>query len=588
MQLFQYTIIAVLGLGLAAAVALVYVVLRYSAWTPAGGTPAASARMHGMVTALIALFATGTAGLERLARPEHSGGMNDGHLREVGTYVHEYPLLPLSWPDALIAVASPGVWLFLIYLVAQYSWPRPTAQVRTVRLADRSTVSYLPRTLTLTTAAVMLAAVIATALAWTVSESPARTHEEVLSSDDITHQMSMIYVAGLRGGHEFAPWLLLGLVLLALATAAAIRVITRRPTLSGLTTEEDDATRHIAVNRALRTAAVASWGFFNTAINAWFFSRAEASAPVSDVITVGVGVLGFVLLLSMLLWRSPSVFVLRQDRGAGSGGSHQGAQPTAPGTPGGVLRLRQSVQAVVLVLLFLVVLVLAPALAAWTAWTDGSGSEGRSPLPVWGIAIPVVLSLALLCVAEFAVLRGHAPNAGAEHSNTVGRASRWRWIAFLLSALLLGVWLVLTRTVGRYRPEIPPILLVSAAVIVALTLGGVLLSLRRPALGSADTAEDRVIRTAGADRILGVGTGGLLLPLALTSAMATPTWAALIQPGTHYRIGAPTEAVIYASLGSFVALAVAALLMFTWPVPRPRPAHNLPESAGRLAHGVRS
>ena len=195
MQLFQYTIIAVLGLGLAAAVALVYVVLRYSAWTPAGGTPAASARMHGMVTALIALFATGTAGLERLARPEHSGGMDDGHLREVGTYVHEYPLLPLSWPDALIAVASPGVWLFLIYLVAQYSWPRPTAQVRTVRLADRSTVSYLPRTLTLTTAAVMLAAVIATALAWTVSESPARTHEEVLSSDDITHQMSMIYVA---------------------------------------------------------------------------------------------------------------------------------------------------------------------------------------------------------------------------------------------------------------------------------------------------------------------------------------------------------------------------------------------------------
>lgn len=93
--------------------------------------------------------------------------------------------------------------------------------------------------------------------------------------------------------------------------------------------------------------------------------------------------------------------------------------------------------------------------------------------------------------------------------------------------------------------------------------------------------------TAGADRILGVGTGGLLLLLALTSAMATPTWAALIQPGTHYRIGAPTEAVIYASLGSFVALAVAALLMFTWPVPRLRPAKDLPESAGQLAHGVR-
>ena len=68
MQLWQYTSVAVLGLGLAFAVALVYIILRYSAWTPAGGTPAASARMHGMVTALIALFATGTAGLERLSR----------------------------------------------------------------------------------------------------------------------------------------------------------------------------------------------------------------------------------------------------------------------------------------------------------------------------------------------------------------------------------------------------------------------------------------------------------------------------------------------------------------------------------------
>lgn len=587
MQLWQYTSVAVLGLGLAFAVALVYIILRYSAWTPAGGTPAASARMHGMVTALIALFATGTAGLERLSRSgfSHAGPPS---AQAPGSYVHEVPPPPLPWIDALSAVAAPAVWLVVIYTVAQYSWPRPTAQVRTVRLAERTTVSYLPRPLTITTASVMVAGMIATALAWTAREVPARVHEDVSAAGPGDQFSSSWMEQGLRAGTEFAPWLLLGLVLLTAATAAAIRVIARRPALSGLTTEEDDATRHIAVNRALRTAAVASWGFFNTAINAWFFALAESSTPVPAEVTAGVGILGFVLLLSMLLWRSPAVFVLRQTRGAGSGRSHQGAQLPAPGTPGGVLRLRQSVQAVVLMLLSLVVLVLAPALAAWTTWTDGSGSEGRSPLPVWGIAIPVVLSLALLCVAELAVRRGHAPQAGTEHPNTVGRASRWRCVVFVLSVLLLGVWLVLTRTVGRYHPEIPPILLVAAAVIVVLTLVGVLLSLRRPALGHADPTSDSIIRTAGADRILGVGTGGLLLLLALTSAMATPTWAALIQPGTHYQIGAPTEAVIYASLGSFVALAVAALVMFTWPVPRLRPAENLPEAADRLAHGVRS
>lgn len=582
----QYTIVAALGLGLALAVALVYAALRFSAWTPAGGHPAASARTHGMITALIALFATGTAGLERLTRPEHSGGMEDGHLREVGTSVQEYPLIPLSWPDALIAVASPGVWLFLVYLVAQYSWPRPTAQVRTVRLTDRSTVSYLPRGLTLTTASVLLAGVVATALAWTVREIPARTHEQVLSSDDVTHQMSMIYSPGLRAGHEFAPWLLLGLVLLAVATAATIRVITRRPALSGLTTEEDDATRHIAVNRALRTAAVASWGFLSTALNAWLFARGTAQ-DVPAWVAAGLGILSFVLLLTLLMWRSPAVFVLRRTH-SGSGEPH-GAPTALPGTPGGVLRLRHSVQSVMFVLLFLAAIVLAPALAALTAWTGGADAEGRSPLPVWAVVIPVVVSLALLCLAELAVRRGHAPRAVTDHPVTTGRASRWRWAAFGVSVLLFGVWLALTRALGQHRSDLPPTLLIGAAMIVVLTLVGVLLSLRRPALGHAEATEDRALRTAGADRILGVGTGGVLLLSGLASAVATPTWAALLQPGTHLGIGAPTEAVTYASLGSFVAMVVAALVMFTWPARRvrPRPVPHTEQAGQPADHGVR-
>lgn len=575
------------GISIALGVALIYVIMRFSAWSPGGGSPVASARTHGMVTALIALFATGTSGLAGLVLLERSDGLALGEVTVDGPATESSATvlqpLSLSPSDALWTVAGPAFWLVVVYAVAQYTWPRPAGQVRTAALARRDAVQYLPWGLTWTVAALLLAAGAVVALAWTTPGSPAVLLQQFQGSSGYNYSFSERVHSGYRPGSEFAPWFLLGLAVLVLATVLVLRVIARRPPLAGLGTSDDHATRRIATNRVLRTAAVVAIGFLVHAGQSWALGVQEAALRrahpnldswadgevdlYSGDWTVGVPdaarwmdslvpLLGIALALLMLAWRSPAVAELGSDWSELDGRTARSAHtgPALPGSVEAVQRLRSHNRWLALVMggALAVTIVLSPLTPALQAL-----SWERPWMSLVWASLPFVVAMLLMLRGEVRVRRGHAHRTSAEHPALTGSAPRWRRIVLGI-AVVAAILLVVLGLINPLRQSAAAVaLLMITGTLLALTVLCARAALRRPALDRAGTAWDGHLRTEGADRFLGVGTAGIF---AVTAA-ALPSLAPLGDPSVDTAGGT--------TLILCCALVLAAALSIFWPGPTP-------------------
>ncbi|WP_313817877.1 hypothetical protein, partial [Citricoccus sp.] len=430
------------GIGLAVGLGLLYVVLRGTAWSPGRGDPIRAVRTHAMIAALIAFFASGTAGLAALATPEQSGvfgnglsnGFSDGAFPvttetdgETIRSIISAPLPPLPWYEALGIALGPVVAFVLVYAVAQYTWPRQTGAVRMARLSDRRAIDLLPRYLTGATAVIMVAAAGLVVLAW---QTPAVQAREVTESwsDEHGSSESSWFEPGSRGGGDIAPWLLLALVLAAVGFVIVLRIIARRPTLTGLHPRDDDLVRRIAVNRALRTVAVMMLGIGAGGFNAWANADAGLARQTEDRYSTPfmpwLALASLLVMLVLLFWRSPHVAELGSHTvrhpetfDAGPAPRPFGA-PATPGTARAVLRLRLDGAT-------LAWMVAAPiaALVGYFSWAlphtgssvdRSAGPAGGSAWDTWSMllwsALPCAAALVILGVTEFGVRRGHSPS----------------------------------------------------------------------------------------------------------------------------------------------------------------------------------
>lgn len=256
-----------LGLALTALAILVYAMVRLSGWSPDDGAPVASARMHGFAMAMIATLAVLCAGflLQGLAED----GFSDAHQEigggtQQGAEAIEFPASPLDPVSAVLTAALPALLLLGIYALAQRTWPRKTGPVRKARLVARRTMDYVPRPVLWFAVGLGIIALAAVVLSWSTPGVGA-LH---LSYATQNHTLGT-YRQGSRPGTEFAPYLVLALILLAAATALAIVLVARRPPLAGLPPLADDALRRVSVHRVLRTTAAAALVVSVVAVASW-------------------------------------------------------------------------------------------------------------------------------------------------------------------------------------------------------------------------------------------------------------------------------------------------------------------------------
>ncbi|MEW1979375.1 hypothetical protein AB0333_00415 [Citricoccus sp. NPDC079358] len=517
------------ALGLALGLGLLYLVLRGTAWSPRRGDPVRAVRTHAMIAALIALFASGTSGLAALATPEQadvfSTGFSTGFFPvttetdgDLVRSISSAPIPPLPWYEAVGIALGPVMAFVLVYAVAQYTWPRQTGAVRMARLSDRRATGLLPRYLTGATGAIMLAAAGLVVLAW---QTPAIQAREITESwsDENGGSESSWFEPGSRGGEDIAPWLLLALVLAAVGFVIVLRIIARRPTLTGLHPRDDDLVRRIAVNRALRTVAVMMLGIGAAGFNAWANADAalalRSADPYSTPLMPWLGITGILVWLVLLFWRSPHLAELgshtvQHPEAYDAGPAPRSARaPSPPGTARAVLRLR--LDGATLAWMVAVPIGVLVAFFQWTLPTTNAMGEGGPVFSPWiallWSALPCAAALVILGFTEFGVRRGHSP---AGEPNTAGRPSRWPVYALSVSVLLAAVWCVLCLTTTWQQTELAIALAMTTAVFTLAALALARLALHRPPLGHATAEQDAAIRAGGANRLLAVGAAGVL------------------------------------------------------------------------------
>lgn len=264
------------GFGLAISAALIYVLLRFFVAAPNATNATEAISRHAFWTALIAFLASGTSGLSNLwaIAPDADTGM----------------IVDTQPTTMLMHAAAPGLWLTLVYILGQFTWPRHLKPVRSASLEVRSVKTLVPKFLA---SLLLVCTVISTVAIIFVWNDPGAPHREGNDSSSSSQEMSynadtddfgnpvdddgnlldldstdaegnspyISSITGTRSGNEVGPYLMGGLALALLGSAGAAAVIVRRPPLDALDAGENSILRSVWLNRLLRTASIVVAGF---------------------------------------------------------------------------------------------------------------------------------------------------------------------------------------------------------------------------------------------------------------------------------------------------------------------------------------
>lgn len=431
-------------LGITLSAAFIYLLLRLFASNSTPTNRSRNISRHALWTSIIGLLASGVTGLANLwevPATDRMGNDSPGIL--------------------LIHALAPGLWLGIIYILGQYTWPRHLKPVRTASLQVRQVRNLVPKYLAGILLLCTLLSAAAITVAWNDPGAPSRTgsHEataqglsfdydeqgnpldatgRVIPDDQLDVNGEPIaelddgrphveQITGTRPGTEVGPYLAGGLGMVLLAVATVITVIIRRPPLQTLGPQDNDTLRCIWINRLLRTAVIIIAGFGTMSLQ--YLAQGIGARQLWDAPTGADGYPYFadgegithwfltgsslwVLLVAvlMLFWappRLPATLTV--------------APRTVPATSPGFAKARD--------FLFLVqALAVLACFAAATIFGLGSGSSSSEETATW----------------QTSTVNGQTVEELVHSTGTLGltRLDEIRSAAFLL-ALLAGVYLLL-------------------------------------------------------------------------------------------------------------------------------------------------
>ncbi|MCZ2805876.1 hypothetical protein O2W18_12235 [Modestobacter sp. VKM Ac-2983] len=221
-------------LALAGAVALAVGIVRRS--PPSREASVAAARRHARL-ASVAAVALGAAAALATAVSE-LGNSAPGGLGVTGL------LVPIVFGVAHTVVLAAG----------ELTWPRPQGQVRRARLVRRGLLDAAPRWLVRTAAvAIALSVAVLAGGALLADESGRRiTHASIRAGDPVVSTASPF------PGHFYGRPAVVGLLVLAAVTVAALWVVANRPAVATEDERIETALRRASAYRVLRGAVAAT------------------------------------------------------------------------------------------------------------------------------------------------------------------------------------------------------------------------------------------------------------------------------------------------------------------------------------------
>lgn len=249
-------------LPIALTVAVILLVLRWSALRSRTRGAGVAAHGHLGVTAALTLLLSGAlwgpwgflsawtvpAGVPWVRA---GGGPLAGQLRLTSQAV-DAPTAAV-----LLAFLVPALWLALVPTLGQVTWPRETGPRRRAGLVSRRWQESVPRR-----SALLVGVGLAVALAGLACTATAPGSEAlrlVVESGPEAQPFSA-WSSGQAPGTAVAPWFALGVAALLLALGCVVIAAHRRRALGGLSVEQDLAARRITVDQTARiTTALLLW-----------------------------------------------------------------------------------------------------------------------------------------------------------------------------------------------------------------------------------------------------------------------------------------------------------------------------------------
>ncbi|GAA1342982.1 hypothetical protein [Arthrobacter roseus] len=479
MQLYASMSVVLLTIG----AVLVYSFLRFAAHAPTGRDEARwAARRHGFWTALIGFFAVGILS-------GRSYGVVDSPIgeRQPGTVPMGWNA---DWPGELWSLLLPMAGLGAIYVIAQYTWPRPKGSVRSAELSVRRIIDFIPRNLT-------LLAILLTLVTGALVVAAAGLEEVAPRESEFGYGLS-----GRASGGYFATGTGLALLILITGTAMAIVVIVRRRPVPGLSMVDDATVRRIGLNRLLRTVILTLVTLLSAVVSYGTTGTADALNPPVTFWTTISGPLPLVILavfIAMLFWAPPQLGVPREG---------EELAPPRSRTYQRALRVSNRSRLIGYILLALVwpFMFFAPVSGITMA---------PAGLPAMASIIAVAYAGFLLVIAagEF-VLRGESPSSRTAPLPFAAIVPRVFAAIVMTVILLVIVAGAVVFNLAPNRDTLPHLMGAAAAIVLSGTVA-VVVTWRRSAPSSADGTLDSLLRKVSVHRVLRLTASAMLLLLAV-------------------------------------------------------------------------
>lgn len=397
---------------------------------------------------------------------------------------------------AALVLSMPMLALGIVYVIAQFSWPRPVGAVRTATLERRSFRSLLPLKMSMLFAVnVLIFLGLAISCLWIPASTPKITYEgdSIVSTQD-----------GFAPGWFMAATFGISILVLVLAVSAAIAVIITRRIIPGLKFQDDSIIRRIDINRLLRWAVLLA---ASTSGTLWVATWGRTTFGV-DLVAIAIWLLTAVLAIGF--FRSPRIMPATPEKPHLEEAS---LEELRPGSMGYVLRWQQlassGTTAVGFIAIVAALFTMPSVFAEFDFWKDVTPAYALIALLLGISVLPLLFLVAV--EARFAVIsRGERP-LRRHHP----RIAVTGWV--IIGAVLLIAICALAITAGGF-PKVALYtswaLIAANLLLTALTLALILTrrSYFTPTDGPGQRA-DQWLRSASIVRVLRISVMTLILDL---------------------------------------------------------------------------
>ena len=473
-------------------------ILRLAYWTSRRDvTPMQLGRHHAAWAGVLALLASGFIGSSHLQTLSAPWGVDNAAL-----------ITGRSLGADLVETGRPFASMAAIFVIAQFTGPRPRSDVRVADLAVRRVRDYLPLKLTVFAAVLVFAGIVAigatAALPAIVPPEQPADQPDGAPSFATAARVSGLHFAAVAGGAH---------LILVLGVLAALVVIVRRPRVPILSHVEDSILLREFINRILRLTALLSAVTLGSCLG---FAAMDSSENVWNVLRMCMVVVFIATLLLMIAAR-PTFAPEEVDQQVGD-------PSTSPGAP--LLPATKPLSRAGLV-------VLSGRRLGYLLWSIGMAVLLVVALPLSGLPTLGVLCLSYLAFLGFQLFTekllirnvGPAHEPGAHGGGRLSASLLLPAVPTVLAVVgtaVLALWLF---AVPGWSPGLPFSLiayglLIAASAITLRRVAG------RPRLRDTPDQEDDELRGATVRRILLITQSAML---AVSAFLVSDNRSALAQ-----------------------------------------------------------